>query len=158
MLQILPLADDLILPQAKQDLLFQQNRPAAVSRIFRGRFALHLSLPKADTLRRSHPEGIIDTIERRIMKDYLDKKKLLIRQGHQLWNLHNALLENPEEVVIGEMANVYKEVGRVKTIAEGMVLAGANITAYRSTEEGERVMQRTRNNLKTRPKGDPLLA
>ena len=82
------------------------------------------------------------------MKDYLDEKKLLIRQGHQLWHLHNALLENPEEIVISEMANVYKEVG----------LAGANITAYRSTEEGERVMQRTRDNLKTRPKGDPLLA
>lgn len=92
------------------------------------------------------------------MKDYLDEKKLLLRQGHQLWHLHNALLENPEEKVICEMASVYKEVGRVQTIAEGMVLAGANITAYRSTEEGERVMQRTRDNLKAHPKGAPLLA
>ncbi|MDH4913861.1 hypothetical protein E4L85_18660 [Pseudomonas aeruginosa] len=82
------------------------------------------------------------------MKDYLDKKKLLIRQGHQLWHLHNALQENPEEVVIGELARVYK----VGTISEGMVLAAANITAYRSTEEGERVMQRTRRNLKARTK------
>nr|WP_288257281.1 hypothetical protein [uncultured Pseudomonas sp.] len=84
------------------------------------------------------------------MKDYLDKKKLLIRQGHQLWHLHNALQENPEEVVIGELARVYKDVGRVGTISEGMVLAAANITSYRSTEEGERVMQRTRRNLKAR--------
>lgn len=90
------------------------------------------------------------------MKDYLDEKKLLLRQGHQLWHLHYSLLENPEEEVIYEMASVYKDVGRVQTIAEGMILAGANITAYRSTEEGERVMQRTRDNLKARAKGAPL--
>lgn len=92
------------------------------------------------------------------MKDYLDEKKVLLRQGHQLWHLHYALQENPEEEVISELARTYKEVGRVNTIAEGMVLAGANITAYRSTENGERVMQRARENLKGRRKPGPLFA
>lgn len=92
------------------------------------------------------------------MNDYLDEKKLLLRQGHQLWHLHNALLENSEEQVICEMASVYKDVGRVQTIAEGMILASANITTYRSTEQGERVMQRTRANLKARPKDASLFA
>lgn len=92
------------------------------------------------------------------VKDYLDKKKVLIRQGHQLWHLHKALQEHPEEEVIFGLAQTYKGVGRVNTIAEGMILAGANITAYRSTEEGERVMQRTRDNLNTGPVTGPLLA
>lgn len=39
------------------------NRPVAVSRIIRGRFALHLPHPVADTLRRPHPEGNVDKIE-----------------------------------------------------------------------------------------------
>ncbi|NNA13700.1 hypothetical protein HBN71_21385 [Pseudomonas lundensis] len=64
------------------------------------------------------------------MKNYPDEKKLLLRQGQQLWHLHYALQENPEEEMICELVRTYKEVGRVKTVAEGVVLAGANITAY----------------------------
>lgn len=45
------------------------------------------------------------------MKDYLDEKKRLIRQGQQLWHLHYSLQENPEEEVISEMARTYKELG-----------------------------------------------
>lgn len=78
---------------------------------------------------------------------YLDEKNLTIRQGHQLWHLHKALREHSEGEVISRMATEYQANGRVKTLAEGMVLAGAVVTAYRSTESAERVPQRARAHL-----------
>lgn len=75
---------------------------------------------------------------------YLDEKNLTVRQGNQLWHLHKALMEHSEGDVISHMATEYQANGRVKTLAEGMVLAGAVVTAYRSTESAERVPQRAR--------------
>lgn len=77
----------------------------------------------------------------------LDEGKLVIRQGHQVWHAHQALKKYDEAEYIGELAAQYKNAGRVQTIAEGMVLAGAFITAYRSNEANERVPQRAREKL-----------
>lgn len=81
---------------------------------------------------------------------YLHEKKVLVRQGQQLWHLHQALRDHDEVTVVTELARQYKEVGRVSTLSEGLVLAGAVVTAYRSTEAGERVVQRARERLDAR--------
>lgn len=81
---------------------------------------------------------------------YLAESKLIVRQGHQLWHLHQALKKNPEHEVLLEMAYGYVEAGRASNLSEGMVLAGAVITAYRSTEAGERVPQNAHEKLKNR--------
>lgn len=78
---------------------------------------------------------------------YLHSTKLVVRQGQQLWHLHQALQENSEADVVTEMARTYKDEGRVATLSEGLILAGAVITAYRSTEDGERVPQQARARL-----------
>lgn len=79
--------------------------------------------------------------------DYLDESKLVVRHGQQFYHLHQSLKEQDEADCISSMAKEYKESGRVKSLAEGMVLAGAVITAYRSNEAGERVPQRARTRL-----------
>ncbi len=78
---------------------------------------------------------------------YLHSTKVVVRQGQQLWHLHQALQENSEAEVVTEMARTYQEAGRVATLSEGLVLAGAVVTAYRSTEDGERVPQEMRARL-----------
>lgn len=78
---------------------------------------------------------------------YLHSTKVVVRQGQQLWHLHQALQENSEAEVVTEMARSYQDAGRVSTLSEGLVLAGAVVTAYRSTEDGERVPQETRARL-----------
>lgn len=81
------------------------------------------------------------------IRGYLDEGNLIIRQGQQLWHAHQALKKHDEAEYIGQLAEEYKSVGRVQTIAEGMVLAGAVITGYRSNEAGERAPQRAREKL-----------
>lgn len=81
---------------------------------------------------------------------YLAESKLIVRQGHQLWHLHQALKKKSEQEVLLEMAYGYVEVGRASSLSEGMVVAGAVITAYRSTEAGERVPQKAHEQLKRR--------
>lgn len=76
-----------------------------------------------------------------------DEAKLIIRQGHQIWHAHQALKKHDEASYISELATQYHNAGRVGTIAEGMVLAGALITAYRSNESGERVPQLAREKM-----------
>ncbi|WP_250479621.1 MULTISPECIES: hypothetical protein [unclassified Caballeronia] len=80
---------------------------------------------------------------------YLDESKTVIRHGQQFWHMHQSLKSNSEADYISALAHEYFEAGRVRTLAEGMVLAGATITAYRSNEAGERVPQRARERLKT---------
>jgi hypothetical protein len=82
---------------------------------------------------------------------YLDESKLVVRQGNQLRHVHQGLKQNDEAEFIKAMAHEYCDVGRVKTIAEGMVHAGAVVTAYRSTENGERVPKRARARLADGP-------
>ena len=81
------------------------------------------------------------------IRDYLDEGNLVVRQGQQLWHVHQALRHYDERAYINKLAEEYQSIGRVKTIAEGMVLAGAVITAYRSNEAGERAPQRARAKL-----------
>lgn len=81
---------------------------------------------------------------------YLAESKLIVRQGHQLWHLHQALKKKPEQEVLLEMAYGYVEAGRASSLSEGVVVAGAVITAYRSTEAGERVPQKAHERLKSR--------
>jgi hypothetical protein len=83
------------------------------------------------------------------MPKILDKleKNCLVRQGHQLWHAHQALKTHSEHAYIMEMAEKYVEVGRVATVAEGVVVAASLVTAYRSNEAGERVPQRAREKL-----------
>lgn len=88
---------------------------------------------------------------------YLAESKLVVRQGLQLWHLHQALKEKPEQDVLLELAHGYVEAGRASSLAEGMVTAAGIITAYRSTESGERVPQEARQRLK-RPASAPVLA
>ncbi|MBC8726817.1 hypothetical protein [Paraburkholderia sp. UCT2] len=93
--------------------------------------------------------------------DYLDESKLVVRHGQQFWHLHQALKSGNEADCINALGKEYLEAGRVKTLAEGLVLAGATITAYRSNEAGERVPQRARERLKTeeateREEAEPL--
>lgn len=76
-----------------------------------------------------------------------NEPKLIIRQGHQIWHAHQALKKHDEASYICELAMQYHNAGRVGSIAEGMVLAGALITAYRSNEAGERVPQLAREKL-----------
>lgn len=83
---------------------------------------------------------------------YLAESKLIVRQGQQLWHLHQALKKKPEQEVLLEMAYGYVEAGRASSLSEGMVVAGAVITAYRSTEAGERVPQKAHERLKSRSK------
>ncbi|MEX3953968.1 hypothetical protein AB4Y40_40525 [Paraburkholderia sp. EG287B] len=80
---------------------------------------------------------------------YLDESKLVVRQGQQFWHLHQTLKSYNEADCINALGKEYLEAGRVKTLAEGVVLAGATITAYRSNEAGERVPQRARERLRT---------
>lgn len=80
---------------------------------------------------------------------YLDESKLVVRHGHQFWHLHQALKSYDEADCINALGKGYLKAGRVKTLAEGLVLAGATITAYRSNEAGERVPQRARECLRT---------
>ncbi|RQS46899.1 hypothetical protein [Burkholderia sp. Bp8986] len=75
---------------------------------------------------------------------YFDESKLVVRHGQQFYHLHQALKSSEEADYISALAKEYLDAGRVKTLAEGMVLAGATITAYRSNEAGERVPQRAR--------------
>lgn len=81
------------------------------------------------------------------IRGYLDESNLIIRQGQQLWHLHQALKMHDEAEYIGQLAKDYKSTGRVQTIAEGVVLAGAVITGYRSNEAGERAPQHAREKL-----------
>ncbi|KNE24868.1 MULTISPECIES: hypothetical protein [Achromobacter] len=83
----------------------------------------------------------------RKFRDYLDEGNLVVRQGQQVWHVHQALKTHDEASYIGQLAKEYHAAGRVQTVAEGMVLAGAVITAYRSNESGERVPQRARARL-----------
>ena len=83
----------------------------------------------------------------RKIRGYLDEGNLVVRQGQQVWHVHQALKTHDEAEYIGQLAKEYHAAGRVKTVAEGMVLAGAVITAYRSNESGERVPQRARAHL-----------
>lgn len=78
---------------------------------------------------------------------YLHESKLTVRQGQQDWHLARALEENEEADVVTEVASVFVDVGRVQTLSEGIVLAGAMITSLRSTEAGERVSQMARDRL-----------
>jgi len=89
---------------------------------------------------------------------YLAESKLIVRQGQQLWHLHQALKKKPEQDVLLEMAYGYVEAGRASSLSEGMVVAGAVITAYRSTEAGERVPQKTHERLKSRSNTAHVLA
>ncbi len=88
---------------------------------------------------------------------YLAESKLIVRQGQQLWHLHQALKKKPEQDVLLEMAFGYMEAGRASTISEAMVVAGAVITAYRSTEAGERVPQEAHKRLKGQTSTAPVL-
>ncbi|MNE79329.1 hypothetical protein D3C80_1758020 [compost metagenome] len=45
------------------------------------------------------------------------------------------------------MAHGYVDAGRAASLSEGLVVAGAVITAYRSTEAGDRVPQKARERL-----------
>lgn len=90
----------------------------------------------------------------------LAESKLLIRQGLQLWHLHQALKECSEEEVLIEMAKGYVDEGRAQALSEGLMIAGGVVNAYRSTEAGGRVIQDARKRLKTRDNPDafhPLL-
>ncbi|MDD1017659.1 hypothetical protein [Pseudomonas idahonensis] len=84
---------------------------------------------------------------RRAKLGYLVESKLVVRQGHQLWHLHQALKEQSEQDVLLEMAHGYVDAGRAASLSEGLVVAGAVITAYRSTEAGDRVPQKARERL-----------
>lgn len=77
----------------------------------------------------------------------IDESKLVYRQGNQVWHLHQGLKTLDEGDFIREMGEQYKKVGRVQTVAEGVVLAGAYITAYRSNEANECVPKIARANL-----------
>lgn len=89
---------------------------------------------------------------------YLAESKLIVRQGHQLWHLHQALKKKSEQEVLLEMAYGYVDAGRASSLSEGMVVAGAVITAYRSTEAGERVPQKAHERLKSRSNTAHVLA
>lgn len=84
---------------------------------------------------------------------YLHETKLTVRQGHQAWHMARALDENDEVEVVTELAGTFVDVGRVKTLGEGFVLAGALLTALRSTEAGERVPQMARERLTAKRRG-----
>jgi hypothetical protein len=71
---------------------------------------------------------------------YLHESKLVVRQGNQLRHLHQGLKQNDEATLID---------GRVQTVADGMMGAGAIVIAFRSTEAGERVPERARARLAT---------
>lgn len=81
---------------------------------------------------------------------YMAESKLIVRQGLQLWHLHQALKERTEQEVVIEMALGYVDEGRAPTLSEGLMIAGGVVNAYRSTEAGERVIQEARMRLKTR--------
>lgn len=78
---------------------------------------------------------------------YLHETKLTVRQGQQAWHLSRALAENDETDVLAEVAAAFVDVGRVQTLSEGIVLAGAMVTALRSAEAGERIPQKARERL-----------
>jgi len=80
-------------------------------------------------------------------RNLIDESKLVYRQGNQVWHLHQGLKKHDEGDFIREMGEQYKKVGRVQTVAEGVVLAGAYITAYRSNEDGECVPKMARESL-----------
>jgi hypothetical protein len=80
---------------------------------------------------------------------YLHESKLVVRQGNQLRHLHQGLKQNDEATLIDAMAREYCDAGRVQTVAEGMMVAGAIVIAFRSTEAGERVPERARARLAT---------
>jgi hypothetical protein len=88
---------------------------------------------------------------------YLDASKITVRQGQQAWHIARALEEHSEADVVSAMAAGYREAGRVQTLAEGYVLAGAVLTAYRSTEAGERVPQLARMRLNACRDGDDVV-
>lgn len=100
----------------------------------------------------------VEQIMRKEKIGYLAESKLIVRQGQQLWHLHQALKKKPEQDVLLEMAYGYVEAGRASTLSEGMVVAGAVITAYRSTEAGERVPQKAHERLKGRTNTVHVLA
>ncbi|MGJ7515149.1 hypothetical protein ACSFE6_12535 [Pseudomonas baetica] len=87
---------------------------------------------------------------RKKSQGYLAESKLIIRQGEQLWHLHQALKERSEREVVMEMAQGYLDAGRTPTFSDGLMIAGGVVNAYRSTEAGERVIQKARTRLKTR--------
>lgn len=90
----------------------------------------------------------------------IKESTLLVRQGQQLWHLHQALKKYPEQKVINAMSDEFVRTGRCSTVAEAMSVAAGLVTAYRSTEAGERVPQTARNNLdasgKRRESASPL--
>lgn len=81
------------------------------------------------------------------IRDYFHESKTVVRHGEQFYHLHQGLKKHSEAEYISSLATEYHAAGRVRTLAEGMVLAGAVITAYRSNEAGERVPQRARARL-----------
>lgn len=95
---------------------------------------------------------------RKKSQGYLAESKLVIRQGEQLWHLHQALKERSEREFVMEMAQGYVDAGRAPTFSDGLMIAGGVVNAYRSTEAGERVIQGARTRLKTRNDENSILA
>ncbi|MEX1830004.1 hypothetical protein [Luteibacter sp. CQ10] len=84
---------------------------------------------------------------------YLHETKITVRQGQQAWHLARALTENDEVEVVTEVAKAYVDAGRVETLSEGLILAGAIVISLRSTEAGERVPQMARERLSAKRRG-----
>ena len=127
---------------------------------FRGAFDISMIKPVPDSERRpirgrrqtGKTVSVLPSLAEQIMRkgklSYLAESKVVVRQGQQLWHLHQALKEKPEQDVLLEMAHGFMDTGRAASLSEGLVVAGAVITAYRSTEAGDRVPQKARERLK----------
>lgn len=78
---------------------------------------------------------------------YFSDANLIVRQGQQLYHLHQMLKQHPEEAVIAEIGRTYHQLGAAPTYSAGVVMGASVVEAYRSTERGERAMQVARESL-----------
>lgn len=62
-------------------------------------------------------------------------------QGHQGYYMARMLKKHPEEKVLMTVAKVYKKVGEVQTLSEGLQLAAAYLQIHRSNAAGHAVPQ-----------------
>ena len=79
---------------------------------------------------------------------YLNEANLVIRQGQQMYHLHQMLKEHPEDEVVLALGRTYVQLGCAATFSAGLVTAAAVVESYRSTERGERAMQLARESLR----------
>lgn len=68
-------------------------------------------------------------------------------QGLPGYAIGKMLAQHPEERVLMSLGKGYHEVGRVKSLSEGVALAAASVQLYRSNAAGEDVPQHARKRL-----------